>query len=155
VNVYLTGKRRSDFFQQSSFLARSRYVPHVEQQAAVMGHFLVDDMAAGYDTKAESMLRPKRSGGPTTPKFILTDEPANPAADPREELAACSRHIRNSPEPRSTCFGPSSWGPALSNLTMSSTWPDSTHWPRILSCSRSSHGTSGTTATASRSCSGS
>jgi hypothetical protein len=87
VNVYLTGKKRSDFFQQSSFLARSRYVPHVEQQAAVMGHFLVDDMAAGYDTKAESMLRPKRSGGPTTPKFILTDEPANPAADPREELA--------------------------------------------------------------------
>jgi hypothetical protein len=86
VNAYLAGKKRSDFFQQSAFLARTRYIPHVEQSAAVMGHFLVDDGASGYDTTAESMLRPKRSGGPGTPKFVLTDEAANPSADPRDEL---------------------------------------------------------------------
>lgn len=87
VNVYLAGKKRSDFFQESAFLARSRYMPHVEQSAAVMGHFLVDDGNPGYDTKAESMLRPKRSGGSPNPKFILSDELAKPSAEPREELA--------------------------------------------------------------------
>ena len=33
------------------------------------------------------MLRMKRSGGPSTPKFMLTDEGREPDADPREELA--------------------------------------------------------------------
>ena len=86
VNVYLSKKKRSDFFQESAFLARTRYIPHVEESAAVMGHFLVDDLGAAYDTKADSMLRTKRSGGPNTPKFLLTDEAARPDAEPRQEL---------------------------------------------------------------------
>lgn len=87
VNAYLSTRKRSDFFQESAFLAHMRYVPHVENSAAVMGHFLVDDQGAGYDTKADSMLRTKRTGGPNTPKFLLTDEAAKPGAEPREELA--------------------------------------------------------------------
>src|SRR5262249_11994881 len=87
VNAYLAGKKRSDFFQQSAFLGRTRYIPHVERSVAIMGHLLVDDNGAGYDSKADSMLRNKRSGGPNTPKFLLTDEPARPEADPRDELA--------------------------------------------------------------------
>jgi hypothetical protein len=87
VNVYLSTRKRSDFFQQSAFLARTRYVPHVESSAAIMGHFLVDDWGAEYDTKADSMLRTKRSGGPNTPKFLLTDDAPQPGAEPREELA--------------------------------------------------------------------
>jgi len=87
VNVYLSGRKRSDFFGESSFLARTRYIPHVEHSAALMGHFLVDDYGAGYDTKADSMLRTKRTGGSDTPKFLLTDEPAKADVDPREELA--------------------------------------------------------------------
>ena len=51
-----------------------------------MGHFLVDDEGSGYDTKADSMLRTRRTGGPNTPKFLLTDEAARPGVDPREEL---------------------------------------------------------------------
>lgn len=86
VNVYLSHKKRSEFFQESAFLSKSRYVPHVENSAAIMGHFLVDDKGAGYDTHADSMLRTKRTGGPNTPKFLLTDEPARPEAEPREEL---------------------------------------------------------------------
>jgi hypothetical protein len=87
VNVYLSTRKRSDFFQQSAFLAKTRYIPHVESSAAVMGHFLVDDGGAGYDTKADSMLRTRRTGGPNTPKFLLTDEPVQSGAEPREELA--------------------------------------------------------------------
>lgn len=87
VNVYLAGRKRSDFFQQAAFLGHTRYIPHVEKTEAIMGHFIVDDLATGYDTKGESMLRNKRTGGPNTPKFLLTDEPAKPNADPRDELA--------------------------------------------------------------------
>jgi len=87
VNVYLSKKKRTDFFQQSGFLGNTRYIPHVERTEAIMGHFLVDDLAPGYDTKADSMLRMKRFGGPGTPKFILNDETGNPGAEPRAELA--------------------------------------------------------------------
>ena len=86
VNAYLTSKKRSDFFQEAAFLGKTRYIPHVEHSAAVMGHFYIDDGGAGYDTKADSMLRNRRSGGPGAPKFILSDELARPGAEPREEL---------------------------------------------------------------------
>jgi len=87
VNVYLSKKKRTDFYQQSGFLGNTRYIPHVERTEAVMGHFIVDDLASGYNTKADSMLRMKRMGGPGTPKFILDDETIPAGAEPRDELA--------------------------------------------------------------------
>jgi len=87
VNVYLTGKTRSDFFQQAAFMGHTRYIPHVEKTEAQMSHFIVDDLAPGYDTKGTSMLRMARLGGPNDSKFILTDELADPDAAPRDELA--------------------------------------------------------------------
>jgi hypothetical protein len=87
VNVYLSKRKRSDFFQQASFLGNTRYIPHVENTESIMGHFIVDDYAPGYDTKSDSMLRMKRLGGPNTPKFILTDEGVKPNVEPRAELA--------------------------------------------------------------------
>lgn len=86
VNAYLSTKRRVDFFQESAFLGKSRYIPHVEKSAAIMGHFYIDDGGAGYDTKAESMLRNRRSGGANSPRFILSGEAARAGAEPREEL---------------------------------------------------------------------
>src|SRR5437879_4123109 len=74
VNVYLSKKKRTDFYQQSGFLGNTRYIPHVERTEAIMGHSLVDDLAPGYNTKADSMLRMKRFGGPAKPKFLLNDE---------------------------------------------------------------------------------
>jgi hypothetical protein len=68
-------------------MGHTRYIPHVEVREAKMGHFTVDDLGAGYNTKGESMLRIKRYGGPDFPKFLLTDEPARPDAAPRDELA--------------------------------------------------------------------
>jgi hypothetical protein len=87
VNVYLSTKRRSDFFRQAAFMGNARYIPHVENREAIMGHFTVDDNNPGYDTKGDSMLRIKRFGGPSSPKFLLTDEAARAGAEPREELA--------------------------------------------------------------------
>jgi hypothetical protein len=87
VNVYLSTLKRSDFFQQAAFMGKNRYIAHVEGESATMGHFIVDDLGAGYNTKADSMLRIKRYGGPATPKFILTNETPRPGAHPRAELA--------------------------------------------------------------------
>jgi hypothetical protein len=87
VNVHLSTRKRTDFFQHAAFMGRARYMPHVEGREAKMGHFTVDDGNPGYDTKGDSMLRIKRFGGSTVPKFILSGEAASPAADPRDELA--------------------------------------------------------------------
>ncbi|HET6962024.1 MAG TPA: DUF1553 domain-containing protein [Terriglobia bacterium] len=87
VNVYLSQRKRADFFQQAAFLGNTRYIPHVERSEALMGHFIVDDLGRGYDTKSQSMLRIERSGGPSQPKFMLTDELPRRGAEPREELA--------------------------------------------------------------------
>jgi hypothetical protein len=87
VNVYLSTRRRSDFFRQAAFMGKVRYIPHVEGKEAKMGHFTVDDYAPGYDTKGDSMLRIKRFGGPNAPKFILTDEAPRPGFEEREEMA--------------------------------------------------------------------
>jgi len=95
VNVYLSKQKRSDFFQQAGFLGNTRYIPHVERTESIMGHFIVDDLGTGYDTKSDSMLRMKRLGGPSSPKFILTDEAVKPNAEPRAELA---RMMTSSPQ---------------------------------------------------------
>ena len=87
VNVYLSTKKRTDFFRMAAFMGNTRYIPHVEGKEAKMGHFTVDDLAPGYDTKGDSMLRIKRFGGPNAPKFILNDEAPRPGAEVREELA--------------------------------------------------------------------
>jgi hypothetical protein len=87
VNVYLSTRRRSDFFRMAAFMGNTRYIPHVEGKEAKMGHFTVDDLGSGYNTKADSMLRVKRFGGPDSPKFLLTDELARPGLAPRDELA--------------------------------------------------------------------
>jgi len=87
VNVYLSTRKRSDFFRQAAFYGNVRYIPHVEGKEARMGHFTVDDNAPGYDTKGDSMLRIKRFGGPNAPKFILTDEAPRAGEEPREEMA--------------------------------------------------------------------
>jgi hypothetical protein len=86
VNVYLTSKKRREFFAFASFLGKTRYIPHTEDTQALMGHFIVDDNAPGYNTKGASMLRTPRWGGPNTPAFPLTGEKAREGAEPREEL---------------------------------------------------------------------
>jgi len=86
VNIWLTGKTRREFFAFASFLGKTRYIPHTEDTQALMGHFIVDDLAPGYDTKGGSMLRTPRWGGPNTPAFPLTGEKARADAEPREEL---------------------------------------------------------------------
>jgi len=87
VNAYLTSKKRSDFFQQAAFWGHARYIPHVEHTEAIMGHFIVDDLASGYDTQGPSMLRmpprrPRRSTGITFDMRKLKITPCMPERNP-------------------------------------------------------------------------
>ncbi len=86
VNVWLSQQKRSQFFQNSSFLGHSRYLMYWEDGKPQSGEFLIDDHNPGYNTKGGSMIRVPRFGGPNDPAFILTGEKAKPDADPRDEL---------------------------------------------------------------------
>ncbi|MBI3693662.1 MAG: DUF1553 domain-containing protein [Acidobacteria bacterium] len=86
VNVWLSKKKRSEFFQNSAFLGRSRYLMYWEDGKPQSGEFLIDDAAPGYNTKGASMIRTPRFGGPASPAFILTGERARSGAENREEL---------------------------------------------------------------------
>ena len=86
VNVWLSQRKRSDFFRNTAFLGHSRYLMYWEDGKPQSGEFLIDDQNPGYDTKGASMIRVPRFGGPSDPAFILTGERPKPGAPPREEL---------------------------------------------------------------------
>ena len=87
VNVWLSQRKRADFYQMASFLGNSRYLMYWEHGKPQSGEFMIDDAAPGYDTKGKSMIRVPRFGGPSEPAFILTGERPRSGAEPREELA--------------------------------------------------------------------
>lgn len=95
VNVWLSGRKRSEFFQYVSFLGNSRYLMYWEHGKPQSGEFMIDDENPGYDTKGKSMIRVPRFGGPNTPAFILTGEQPKPGAEPRQELG---RMITSNPQ---------------------------------------------------------
>ncbi|MBM3810126.1 MAG: DUF1549 domain-containing protein [Acidimicrobiia bacterium] len=86
VNVWLSRKKRSEFFQTSAFLGNSRYLMYWEDGKPQSGEFLIDDDSPGYNTRGASMIRVPRFGGPNTPAFYLTGEKPRPGVEPRAEL---------------------------------------------------------------------
>ncbi|MBI1792032.1 MAG: DUF1549 domain-containing protein [Acidobacteria bacterium] len=86
VNVWLSRKKRHEFFQNSAFLGNSRYLMYWEHGKPQSGEFLIDDANPGYDTKGPSMIRVPRFGGPNAPAFIMTGEKPRPGVEPRVEM---------------------------------------------------------------------
>ncbi len=86
VNVWLSTKTRTEFFQMASFMGRSRYLMYWENGKPQSGEFLLDDGNEGYDSEGASMVRIARLGGPDTPAFLLTGEEPRPGEEPREAL---------------------------------------------------------------------
>ena len=87
VNLYLTAKKREDFFRQAAFFGKTRMIMNWEDGFQANTEYTVDDVEPGYPTEGESIVRVPRSGGSNEPKFLLNDEPARPGALPRDELA--------------------------------------------------------------------
>jgi hypothetical protein len=86
VNVWLSQRKRHEFFQMASFMGNNRYLMYWENGKPQSGEFLIDDHAAGYDTKGKSMIRVPRFGGANNPAFLLTGEKPRPGLEPRAEL---------------------------------------------------------------------
>jgi len=87
VNQFLVKRKRSDFFQQAAFFGHTRQIMNWENSNQANTEYTVDDDASpGYDTKAESILRVPRTGGPNEPKFILTGEGPKPGEFYRDAL---------------------------------------------------------------------
>ena len=86
VNVWLSRKKRSDFFQEAAFLGKTRYQMYWENGGPNSGEFIIDDYNPGYSTKSASMIRVPRFGGPGDPAFVLTGERPKAGAAPRDEL---------------------------------------------------------------------
>jgi hypothetical protein len=87
VNVFLTKKTREDFFRQAGFFGKTRQIMNWENGAQANQEYTVDDLAPGYDTRSESILRMPRSGGSGAPQFLLTGEKPRPGRHERDELA--------------------------------------------------------------------
>jgi len=87
VNVYLTGKKREDFFRQAGFYGKTRQIMNWENGYQANTEYTVDDLAPGYDTKAESIVRVPRNGGSGKPRFILSGEEPIAGRNERDELA--------------------------------------------------------------------
>jgi hypothetical protein len=87
VNAFLTGKKREDFFRQAGFYGKTRQIMNWENGYQANTEYTVDDVAPGYDTKAESIVRVPRTGGSSQPRFILTGEEPVPGRNQRDELA--------------------------------------------------------------------
>jgi hypothetical protein len=87
VNVFLTGKKREDFFRQSGSYGKTRQIMNWEGGAQANTEYTVDDLAPGYDTKSESIVRMPRSGGSGSPRFILDGGTPRPGMHERDELA--------------------------------------------------------------------
>jgi hypothetical protein len=87
VNVFLTGKKREDFFRQAGFYGKTRQIMNWENGYQANTEYTVDDLAPGYDTKAESIVRVPRTGGSGKAAFILTGEQPRPGFHERDELA--------------------------------------------------------------------
>jgi hypothetical protein len=87
VNLFLVQKKREDFFRQAGFFGRTRQIMNWENGYQANTEYTVDDLAPGYDTKAPSIVRVARTGGPAAPRFILTGEEPAAGRHERDELA--------------------------------------------------------------------
>jgi hypothetical protein len=87
VNLYLTTKKRDEFYGQAAFFGKTRQIMNWENGYQSTTEYTVDDTGADYNPKAESIVRVPRRGGDASPRFILTGERPGPGENYRDALA--------------------------------------------------------------------
>ena len=93
-NMFLTSKKRTDFWQQAAFLGRMRNIGSSDGTTRLFyGSFAqVDDIGPGYNTGDDGPYytpaegRFPRDGNTYEPAFLLTGEKPKPGEDPRKAL---------------------------------------------------------------------
>jgi hypothetical protein len=97
VNLYLTERKRRDFWSQAAFFGQTRLDRRMSRRLNEEGRWVwvagndeykVHDAAPGYSLEAPSQVRLARRGkGMAEPVFILTGEKPQPGKPLRQELA--------------------------------------------------------------------
>lgn len=87
VNLFLTSKKRDEFFGQAAFFGRTRQIMNWENGYQANTEYTVDDVGKDYDPKADSIVRVPRRGGDASPRFILSGERPKPGENHRDALA--------------------------------------------------------------------
>ena len=87
VNLFLTTKKRDEFYGQAAFFGKTRQIMNWENGYQANTEYTVDDTGAPYDSKAESIVRVPRRGGDASPRFILTGERPKDGESDRDALA--------------------------------------------------------------------
>lgn len=87
VNLFLTSKKREEFFGQAALFGKTRQIMNWENGYQANTEYTVDDVGPDYDPKADSIVRVPRRGGDATPRFILTGERPKPGENYRDALA--------------------------------------------------------------------
>src|SRR3989442_520356 len=94
-NLFLTSRKRTDFWQQAAFFGKMRNIGYSDGSARNFygGSSLFDDLAPGYNTGNDGVFytpaegRFPRDGKTYEPAFLLTGEKPKPGEDPRKALA--------------------------------------------------------------------
>jgi len=87
VNLFLTSKKRDEFFGQAAFFGKTRQIMNWENGYQANTEYTVDDVGKEYDPKAESIVRVPRRGGDASPRFILGGERPKAGENYRDALA--------------------------------------------------------------------
>lgn len=87
VNLFLTSKKREEFYGQAAFFGKTRQIMNWENGYQANTEYTVDDIGPEYDPKADSIVRVPRRGGDASPRFILNGERPKPGENYRDALA--------------------------------------------------------------------
>ena len=91
-NLWLTNKRRTDFWRHSAFFGDMRVIGFTRGAANTWGRSAIwDDLGAGYNTAEDGYYTPAenrfpRDGNTYEPAFVLTGEKPKPGETAREAL---------------------------------------------------------------------
>lgn len=87
VNLFLTSKKREDFFGQAAFFGKTRQIMNWENGYQANTEYTVDDLGEPYNPKGDSIVRVPRRGGDASPRFLLTGERPKEGENHRDALA--------------------------------------------------------------------
>jgi len=87
INLWLTERKRSEFWQQAAFFGKTRVLRRVEIETT-RDEYSIDDKGEGYDAGARSVVRvPRRGQGIVQPVFLLNGERPAAGQPLRQEFA--------------------------------------------------------------------
>lgn len=87
VNLFLTSKKRDEFYGQAAFFGKTRQIMNWENGYQANTEYTVDDIGPDYNPKGDSIVRVPKRGGDATPRFILGGERPKAGENSRDALA--------------------------------------------------------------------